>query len=159
MKLLRWMLSTCAVLALSSGVAVAHDDAYFDAIKSPHGGQTRMAGVYHFELVLVADSKTAKENTVVVYVTDHAGKAISTKGASANLVLVQGANKVSVNLIPDTDNRLVGRASYASAANLKGALTVTMENKPAEQARFTPFAKAKISKPKKEEAGEHAHHH
>lgn len=159
MKLLAWMLNTCVVLALSSGLAVAHDDKYFDSIKSPHGGQTRMAGVYHFELVLVADSKTAKENAVVVYVTDHAGKAISTKGASATLVLVQGAKKVSVSLSPDTDNRLVGKAAYASAANLKGALTVTMENKPAEQARFTPFAKAKMSDTKKEEAGEHAHHH
>lgn len=159
MKLLRWMLTACAVVTLSSGLAVAHDDKYFDSIKSPHGGQTRMAGVYHFELVLVADSKVAKENAVVLYVTDHAGKAISAKGASASLVLVQGANKVSVNLSPDTENRLVGKATYASAANLKGALTVIMENKPAEQARFTPFAKAKAKETKKEEAGEHAHHH
>lgn len=158
MKLLFWLVSVCAVLALSSGSAVAHDDKYFDSVKSPHGGQTRMAGVYHFELVMVTDNKAAKESEVVVYVTDHAGKAISTKGASGSLLLVQGASKVSVNLTPDAENRLVGKASYASTANLKGALTVTMENKPAEQARFTPFAKPKMTTAKKEE-GEHAHHH
>lgn len=158
MKLLASLVSVCAVLVLSSGSAMAHDDKYFDSVKSPHGGQTRMAGVYHFELVMVADNKAAKESEVVVYVTDHAGKVISTKGASGSLLLVQGASKVSVNLTPDAENRLVGKASYASTANLKGALTVTMENKPAEQARFTPFAKPKVVTVKKDE-GEHAHHH
>lgn len=147
-------------LSLSTGSAYAHDDKYFDSIKSPNGGQTRMAGVYHFELVLVQDSKTAKENTVVVYVTDHASKALSTKGASATLTLVQGANKATVNLQPEGENRLVGKATYASTANLKAALTVTMAGKPVEQARFTPFAMAKKStaKPAKPEA-EHSHEH
>lgn len=144
-------------LGMSMGSAYAHDDKYFDSIKSPNGGQTRMAGVYHFELVLVQDSKTAKENTITVYVTDHAGKALSTKAASASLTLVQGANKATVNLQAEGENRLIGKATYASTANLKAALTVTMAGKPAEQARFTPFAMAKkSSKPAKQEE-EHKH--
>jgi hypothetical protein len=153
-------LTSVAISAASVSGVYAHDDKYFDSIKSPNGGQTRMAGVYHFELVLVQDSKTAKENAVTVYVTDHANKGISTKGASATLTLVQGAKKSTVNLVPEGDNRLVGKATYASTANLKGALTVTMAGKPAEQARFTPFAVVKKSttKPAPKEA-EHVHEH
>lgn len=173
MKLSRYMnkplksfFGLCVVLissALSTGSAYAHDDKYFDSIKSPNGGQTRMAGVYHFELVLVQDSKTAKENTVTVYVTDHAGKALSTKAGSASLTLVQGANKATVSLQPEGENRFVGKANYASTANLKAALTVTMAGKPAEQARFTPFAMTKKTTEKAatthKPGAEHAHEH
>lgn len=160
MKLFQLSMATFLALGLSVGSALAHDDKYFDSIKSPHGGQTRMAGAYHLELVLVDDSKAAKENSVTVYVTDHAGKAISTKGATANLILMQGSNKTQVVLVPEGENRLVGKANYASNTNLKAALSVTMEGKGTEQARFTPFAKPKTSPAKSAAASaEHGHHH
>ncbi len=157
-------LASVAISAASIGGAYAHDDKYFDSIKSPNGGQTRMAGVYHFELVLAQDSKTAKENPVTVYVTDHANKGMSTKGATATLTLVQGSKKSTVELVPEGENRFVGKATYASTANLKGALTVTMAGKPAEQARFTPFALVKKASAKPADKGstkesEHAHEH
>ena len=163
MKLSNLVCSALAGLAIgAAGISnvYAHDDKHLDSIKSPNGGQTRMAGVYHFELVLAQKSKIAKENAVAVYVTDHASKGISTKGASATLTLVQGAKKSTIELVPEGDNRLVGKATYASTANLKGALTVTMAGKPAEQARFTPFASVKKSsvKPVNKET-EHAHEH
>jgi hypothetical protein len=159
-KLVFTALASVAISTVSVSSVFAHDDKYFDSIKSPNGGQTRMAGVYHFELVLAQDSKTAKENPVTVYVTDHGNKAIATKGATATLTLVQGAKKSTVELVPEGENRFVGKATYASTANLKGALTVTMAGKPAEQARFTPFAIVKKSsaKPANKEA-EHAHEH
>jgi hypothetical protein len=144
--------------------SLAHDNAYFDSIKTPNGGQIRMAGPYHFELVLVKDSKQAKENTVVVHVTDHAEKAISTKGAVASLSLIQGTTKSTITLQAEGENRFVGKAVYASNANLKAALEVTFAGKGTEQARFTPFAtaKKKVEKKveKKEEAGhQHGHEH
>lgn len=146
-------------LLLSAGSSFAHDDKYFDSVKSPHGGQTRMAGPYHFELVLKAGSTNASANPVTVYVRDHAGKAISTKGATANLLIVQGKQKISVDLQPQGENEMVGQANYAATADLKAALTFTMAGKGAEQARFTPFAVVKKNaKPAKAEDG-HAHHH
>nr|WP_315484249.1 hypothetical protein [uncultured Undibacterium sp.] len=163
MNLSKFVFAALAGIAISTASvssAFAHDDKYFDSIKSPNGGQTRMAGVYHFELVLVQDSKTAKENPVTVYVTDHANKGIATKAATATLTLVQGTKKSTVELVPEGENRFVGKATYASTANLKGALTVTMAGKPAEQARFTPFAivKKASAKPANKES-EHAHEH
>nr|WP_314862680.1 hypothetical protein [uncultured Undibacterium sp.] len=160
MKIAKIVSNLLCVAALSVGVittASAHDNAYFDSNKSPNGGQTRMAGVYHFELVLVKDSKEAKENSITVHVTDHASKALATAGGTATLTIVQGKHKSTVTLQPSGMNQFTGKAVYASNANFKGALTVTMAGKPAEQARFTPFAPVKAA-PVKKEAG-HEHHH
>ena len=62
-------LAVCVVVFLGSP-ALAHDDAYLDTLKAPHGGQLRMAGPNHYELVVVKNSKTVRENPIVVYVTD-----------------------------------------------------------------------------------------
>jgi hypothetical protein len=58
-------------LAMGAGAVYAHDDATLNTVKAPSGGQLRMAGIYHYELVVAKDSKDAKDNPVVVYVTDH----------------------------------------------------------------------------------------
>ncbi len=146
-------------LVLSAGSALAHDDKYFDSIKSPHGGQTRMAGPYHFELVLKAGSTNTSANPVTVYVTDHAGKAISTKGALASLLIVQGKQKITVDLQAQGENEMVGQGNYAATADLKAALTYTPAGKGAEQARFTPFAVVKKSGKPTKSGDEHAHQH
>lgn len=129
-----------AALVLSMGTAFAHDDAALDATASPHGGQLRMAGIYHYELVLVKDSKTAKDNSVVVYLTDHAGAKIPSAGATGTATLLGGSGKATAALQPDGDNRLKGVAKYASAPDTKVVLSIALPGKPAEQARFTPFA-------------------
>jgi hypothetical protein len=151
------LLCVAALVVGATTTANAHDNAYFDSIKSANGGQTRMAGVYHFELVLAKDSKEAKENSITVYVTDHANKALATAGGTASLTIVQGKNKSTVTLLPSGTNQFTGKGVYASNANFKGALTVTMAGKPAEQARFTPFAPVKAAPVKKDEG--HEHHH
>jgi hypothetical protein len=66
-------IAVLAGLTFAAGAVLAHDDAYLDTQKAPNGGQLRMAGPNHYELVLVKDAKEAQENPVVVYVTDHAG--------------------------------------------------------------------------------------
>lgn len=127
---------------LAAGAAFAHDDATLDATSAPHGGQLRMAGIYHFELVLVKDSKTAKDNPILVYLSDHAGNKIPSAGASGSVTLLSGATKASAALQPDGENRLKGVAKYASAPDTKAVLSITLPGKPPEQARFTPFANA-----------------
>ena len=134
------LLATAVTLATGAVPALAHDDATLDAMKSANGGQLRMAGIYHFELVVTKDAKTPKENPVLVYVTDHLGKKIATTGASATATMLAAKQKISVLLKPDGDNRLKGVATYASAPDMKVVLTVTMAGQPPEQARFTPLA-------------------
>ncbi len=131
-----------AIFAAAALPAWAHDDATLDKTKSPNGGQVRMAGVYHFELVLAKDSKEARDNPVIVFVTDHADGKVASKGMKATVTLLGGGQKASVELKPDGDNRLKGMARYASAADLKAVVAVTLPDGKVEQARYTPFAKA-----------------
>lgn len=133
-----------AVVALTAAIAtpaaLAHTDEVLDTQKAPNGGQLRMAGVYHFELVVGKDSKEAKDNPVVVYVTDHAGAKVPTVGAGGTVTILGGKTKASVTLTPDGDNRLKGVGKYASTPDMKAVVSVTLAGKPAEQARFTPLA-------------------
>lgn len=131
-----------AAMLLATGAARAHDDATLDATAAPHGGQLRMAGIYHFELVLVADSKTAKDNPVFVYLTDHAGRKLPSAGAAGTATLLGAAGQATATLQPDGDNRLKGVAKYASTPDTKVVLSIALPGKAPLQARFTPFAKA-----------------
>jgi hypothetical protein len=137
-KTFAWIL--IAALLMGIGAAFAHDDATLDATASPHGGQLRMAGMYHFELVLAKDSKTAKDNAVIVYLSDHAGTKIASAGATGTATLLGASGKATATLQPDGDNRLKGVAKYASTPDTKAVLSITLPGKPPEQARFTPFA-------------------
>lgn len=131
------------VAALASSAVSAHSDEYLDTQKSPNGGQTRMAGVYHFELVVAKDAKSTKESPVVVYVTDHAGVKVPTAGASGTAIILADKTKATATLVPDGDNRLKGSAKYASTPDMKVVVSITLTGKNAEQARFTPIAVAK----------------
>lgn len=127
--------------ALNSPAVLSHSDEYLDTQTTPNGGQMRMAGAYHYELVVAGDNKTVKESPVVVYLTDHGGTKISTVGARGTATILAGKLKATVNLVPDGDNRLKGFAKYASTPDMKVAVTVTLPGKTTEPARFTPLAK------------------
>lgn len=131
--------ATVIALALATGSAAAHEG----EIKAQHGGQIHMAGPYHIELVMNKDSKEAKENPLLVYVTDHDGNKVVTKGSSGSATVLAGKTKTTVKLVEDGDNRLKGSATYAANANIKVVVSISMAGQAAEQARFTPFAPAK----------------
>lgn len=143
MKQTLMFIAAASTLMLTSPILLAHTDEYLDTLQAPNGGQLRMSGIYHFELVVAKDNKVARESPVVVYVTDHAGGKIPTVGAGGTATIVAGKRTVSVKLAPDGDNRLNGVASYASAPDLKVEVSITLADKTARQARFTPLAVAK----------------
>lgn len=136
------LITAASLFALSTGAALAHTDEYLDTQQAPNGGQLRMAGNYHFELVVAKDSKEAKDNPVLVYVSDHAGTKVPTTGAKGTVTILSGKAKATVNLTPDGDNRLKGTGIYASTPDMKAVVSITLTGKAAEQARFTPLAKA-----------------
>lgn len=127
-------------LAACSSLAFAHDDATLDRMSAPNGGQLRMAGPYHFELVLAKDSKEAKDNAVAVYLTDHGNNKIPTAGMSGSATLLSGKSKITVPLAPAGGNKLAGTGRYASDPQLKAVVALTFADKQTEQARFTPLA-------------------
>lgn len=141
--------SLLAVSLIFSQGALAHSDEYLDTQTTPHGGQLRMAGIYHYELVVTKDSNDVKENPVIVYVTDHASAKIATAGATGTATILAGKIKAMVTLKPDGDNRMKGYAKYASTPGMKVVVSILLSGKQPEQARFTPLAVAQ---------GEHMDH-
>lgn len=135
--------AAASLFSLASPALLAHTDEYLGTQKAPNGGQLRQAGVYHFELVVAKDSKESKENPVIVYVTDHASAKVSTVGANGTATILAGKQKATVKLVPDGDNRLKGVGKYASTADMKVVVAITLAGRTAEQARFTPLAVAK----------------
>ncbi len=137
--------TAAGLFALASINAMAHTDEYLDTQQAPNGGQLRMAGMYHFELVVARDSREAKSNPVTVFVTDHAGTKVSTAGAKGTVTILAGKTKAAVNLTPDGDNRLKGSGIYASTPDMKAIVSITLPDKSPEQARFTPLARPALA--------------
>ena len=143
------MKTTLLVSALIAGAVLApapvraHDDKTVDAVKAPNGGQLRMAGVYHYELVTARDADDTKENPVLVYVTDHADAKVPTAGASGSATILAGKGKAVVALVPDGENRMKGSGRYLASPEMKVVVSITLPGKPAAQARFTPMQGAR----------------
>ncbi len=123
-----------ALLAGTSMFAGAHDEAYFDSKQSTHGGQTRMAGPYHLELV-------TKEKEIVLYVMDHADRALSTAGGGgkATIRIGKGTDKTSVKLEPTGENMLKGAGNFAVTPEIVVTVFVDLPGQEVTAARFTPF--------------------
>lgn len=157
--------SWLALAALASSLACAplpsqaHTDEFLETQQAPHGGQLRMAGMYHFELVVARAGEPSGVKPVVVHVTDHAGAKVSTAGATGTATILSGKQRSRIALAPAGDNRLEGKGSYAASPDMKVVVSITMPGQGTEQARFTPLASA-ASAPKKAAAahGEHAGH-
>ena len=136
-----WKSFAVCVVVLAAGPALAHDDAYLDTLKAPHGGQLRMAGPNHYELVVVKNSKTVRENPIHIYVTDHAQNPLDVRGAKGTATLEAGPLKAISTLHPDGSNRLKGFAKYASTPGMTVVVTITLSGGEAWTARFTPLSK------------------
>lgn len=129
-------LSLLAASLIFSQGAFAHSDEYLDTQAAPHGGQLRMAGMQHYELVV-------KPNEVTVYLTDHAGTKLDSKGVAGTATVLSGKDKASVKLEPAGDNMLKGAGKFGLAPDMKVVVSIAIPGQAAEQARFTPLQKSK----------------
>lgn len=141
MKLMRNMM-LCLPLALGLGFAGgvhAHSDEYLETVKAPNGGQLRMAGAYHYELVIKPASGGTTD--VLVYVTGHDDAPVDVKGTTGT-VTVLSKGKSTITLKPDGKNLMRGTGTFEHTPALKAVVSITLPGEQAEQARFAPFAKA-----------------
>ncbi|HAU57106.1 MAG TPA: hypothetical protein DCW87_05765 [Comamonadaceae bacterium] len=143
MKKARFLTAMALVLSTGAASVRAHDDAHLDTQKTHNGGQLRMAGAYHLELVVDKSTPQAADKPVVVYVTDHAGQKVPTQGTTGNVTILAAKGKASVALVPDGDNRLKGTGRYASTPDMKAIISFTAKGQSPETARFTPLLKTK----------------
>jgi hypothetical protein len=133
MKRLLWSATLSALIA-SAGTAGAHDNATLDAKPTPHNGQMRMAGPYHLELVPAA-------RELVVYVTDHAGTKVPTKGMTGTAIVSLGDTRTSVPLRPAKDNVVMGSGQFSLPPEATVAVSISLPGQRPEKALFTPFRK------------------
>ncbi len=149
---MKLVITFLAVLSFAvAAPSFAHSDEYLDTIATPHGGQMRMAGAYHFELVVSADALT-------VYVSDHAGMPVATGGASGTATVLAGGKRVSVSLQPAGDDQLRGNGQFVLDPAMRVVLNITLPGQGAQQARFTPLA-PRAAMPVAAEQSQSEHHH
>ena len=140
-------------LSLPAG---AHTDEYFESVEAPHGGQLRMTGPFHLELV-------AKDGDLTVYVTDHADNPISVDGGLAKANIENGAARTQVNLHPVGNNVLRGSGTFPLTPSTVVVVFMKLPNQDGYAARFMPL-KPKGERGEKapshaDDAGPHHHHH
>lgn len=146
-----------ALSALATS-AWAHTDEYFEAVQAPHGGQLRMTGPFHMELV-------AQDGQLTVYVTDHADNKIGVEGGLAKATVETGTMKTQVHLHPVGDNMLKGSGAFALTPSTVVIVFMKLPNQDGYAARFMPL-KPKPDPSEKPQDGtsksggdEHHHHH
>ena len=148
-----------AAMLVGSVPAWAHVDEYFDSIEAPHGGQLRMVGPYHLELV-------TKDSEVTVYVTDHADSKITTDGGLGKATIETGQTRTQVGLHPVGDNMLKGAGVFTITPETVVIVFIRLPDQDAHSARFMPLRPkgAPVEKPKEgtsqaEDDTTHHHHH
>jgi hypothetical protein len=130
--------ATWFVLLAASLVAVGHDNATLDAIPSAHGGQVRMAGPFHIELVLEKGS-TTKKRPILVYLQNHLMQGVSSAGTTATVTITAGASIVA-ELAPNGPQSLKGSAIYGMRADLTAVVALTASDGQVWSATFMPGA-------------------
>ncbi|MEE8254020.1 MAG: hypothetical protein V3S58_00240 [Nitrosomonadaceae bacterium] len=145
-----------AVVALIlSPLVWSHTDEYFDSVNAPHGGQMRMAGPYHLEIV-------AKDKEVVLYVTDHAAGKINIDGGISKAIFQTSKAKTSIKLKPACDNIFKGTGEFLVTPETVIVVFIKLPEQEAQAARFTPLKPAELSKESKqslEQRDSHADFH
>lgn len=140
-------------LPLSAG---AHTDEYFESVQAPHGGQLRMTGPYHMELL-------AKDGELTVYVTDHADNIIGVDGGLAKATVETGSNRTQVHLHPVGGNILKGAGTFSLTPSTVVIVFMKLPNQDGYAARFMPLKpkgeQGEKSSAHADDAGPHHHHH
>lgn len=136
MKLASFVAAAASLLVFGMPPVLAHDDAYLATQKAPNGGQLRMAGPYHYELVVSRVDPASTARKLVVYVTDHAGTPVPTQGARGVVHLLAGKERSTLKLEPDGENRMRGVENTAWTNDAKIVVSITMASAQPEQARF-----------------------
>ena len=141
------MNKTMAAVLLGMAITLptwAHTDDYLDTLTTAHGGQLRMAGPYHLELV-------AKDKEMVLYVTDHGDNPVKTEGGTAKATIQIGKAKAgtTVKLEPAGENQMKGLGEFTLKPASVIVVFVKLAGDEAQSARFTPLkpkAKAAVTK-------------
>lgn len=120
----RSLICTLAALLAAPVLAFAHAPKL-----GQHGGPQTDAGSFHVEVV-------PQGTTLVVYVHDHADKAVATDGFKGTAIFVIDGKPARIPLAPAGENQLKGTAAVAIPAKPKGAVQITTPTGSTMQGKF-----------------------
>jgi hypothetical protein len=147
MKIYAKVFALCLTAAAMAQPAYAHSDDYLDTVPGAHGGQLRMGGAYHFELVVSPTATADKASVVKVYLTDHAGVVAKNSGMKAQLLLKTNGKPVLVKLTADGENVLQGSAAFTASPELQATLAVSFADNSSAQMNFQPLKPKPAAEP------------
>jgi hypothetical protein len=132
---MRFALALALAFALAATAALAHDPQTLDRMPSPHGGQVRMAGPYHLELVL-------EPRQVTLHVMDHANREIAVAGGRATATFTASDESETVELLP-TGRSTLGRAGeFPATPGVRVEVTIAIPGQGEWSTTFTPQGEA-----------------
>ncbi|QLI82278.1 hypothetical protein HZU75_12500 [Chitinibacter fontanus] len=134
-----------SLMLLTASFSYAHSEAEMAAMVAPHGGQLKMVGWYHFELV-------SKGQQVNLYLSDHAGTPKPSKDVKGTVTVLDGTQKQEVTFTPLAPNQLRAQLSRKPSKNAQLEVKLTFPDGRSEQAQFDLQAPAKP-------AANHSQHH
>lgn len=127
MKIATFLGAALAVLVTTAAIAAEEAPKY--------GGQVRTTASFDLELV-------AKDKELILYVTDHKGKAIEGQDVTGSATVLFGKSRETVKLSSSAKGVLKGVGGFTVTDDTKVVVSVTAAGK-TEQARFAPRQKDK----------------
>ena len=118
----------------------AHDPATLDSLPSSHGGQVRMAGPFHIELVILGRESAQKDRLVLVYLQNHMFEDVSSRGLKGIARFLDGQRVTTVSLIPIDANSFSGKGAFDINPSVTAEVSITDNDGKVWSATYTPFA-------------------
>jgi hypothetical protein len=128
-----------AALGFSTFVAFGHDAKTLDMMAAAHGGQVRMAGPYHVELLLNHNG-VGDVQPVQIFLQNHAFISMPSGGTTATVLLTDGTHKWVIHLRPDGPNSLGGKGRYMGYVGVTAFVSIHAKDGQTWTATFTPFS-------------------
>lgn len=104
------------------------------ALAAGSGHEARFGGI-HLGTQVMDLEVVAKPDMLQIYASDH-GKPLKIEGGKARITLLNGADKVDIDLAP-LGNRFEAKGVFKVVPGTKGVVLVTLAGKPGTTARFT----------------------
>jgi hypothetical protein len=117
----------------------AHDPATLDSLPSRHGGQVRMAGPFHIELVILGQESAQRDRLVLVYLQNHMFEDVSSGGLKGSTKFFDGQHVSTVSLIPIDANGFSGKGTFDINPSVTAEVSITDKDGKVWSATYTPF--------------------
>jgi hypothetical protein len=134
------IIATTLLLGVAATPVHAHDPATLDGLPSAHGGQVRMAGPFHIELVILGRQAAQKDRFILVYLQNHMFEDVSSNGLKGVARFLEGQRVTTVNLSPIETNGFSGRGAFDIDPSVTAEVSITDKDGQVWSATYTPFA-------------------